>query len=782
VGFAAKAGAQCGTYVVTPSSGAAIVAGTTDIGNHADDLTTPITLPFAFNFYGTSYAAANVSSNGNLQFGGADASGANACISGGNANGLPGPTMYPHWDDMRTNVSGRGIFTATYGASPNRSFAVEWRCSYSIGPNTGMPNFEIILYEGQTYFDFIYGTVDQGPGQVTLGASATVGVKATNTAAAAVTQYSCNSAVLSNGLRLRFDSPNLPPSCDLTFVPTDGAAAAGTSLHVYCRPTLGDGPVSPIASVIVDASPIGGGTVTLHDDGIPPDNTAGDGLFSGLVTSAAGTPLGPYTLTSTVTDGVQRSGTCSAVYTVIPPPPVNDECSGALPAALGLNAFDNAGATTSLPSVCSMFNDMWWTYRPPTDGVLTLSTCGLTTPEAARVQLAIYSGCSTWLSCATRGCGTNQSIAEVCVTGGQTYYLRIGGSFGSRWSGSFNLAFVGPTHSIQATQFPICGGAGRVLTLTASAYNLCPSLTGVTADCSQINAGTVTLLDNGVAPDTVAGDGTFSAAVTVGPVLAVGTKTITYTGAFSGGGTGTATTAFVEPGADEAGDYPWTATPAPSATSITGYIFDSECGGADADIYSIYICDPAHFSASTVGNGTTIDTQLFLFRSDGTGIAMNDDAPTGGSSQSRISNAFTSGLSPGTYLLAITCYNRYPIDHANAAPLWANGPRNVERAPDGPGAASALWAFTGGSAAGAYRIDLTGLDTLCPPPPGSCCSADYNGDGDVGTDSDIAAFFACLGGNCCPTCPPNADFNCDGDVGTDVDIASFFRVLAGGSC
>jgi hypothetical protein len=442
VGVTKKAGAQCGTYVITSSSGAAIVPGTSDIGNHADDLITPITLPFAFNFYGTNYTAANVSSNGNLQLGGADASGANACIGGGNANGLAGPTMYPHWDDLRTDVNGRGIFTATYGASPNRSFVIEWRASYIVGPNTGMPNFEIILYEGQTYFDFIYGTIDQGPGQVIQGASATVGVKATNTAAAGVTQFSCNSAALSNGLQLRFDCVNTPPSCALSFAPNNGHP--GSLFNAYCAVTPGDGPVSPIASVTLDASPIGGGTVILRDDGLPPDNSAGDGFFSGLVTSAAGTPLGPYTLTSTVTDGVQRSGNCTAVYTVIPPPPANDECAGALPAVLGLNAFDNAAATTSLPSACGMFNDMWWTYQSPTTGVLTLSTCGLTTPDTADVQLAIYSGCSTWLACGMSGCGNSQSILNVCVLSGQTYQLRVGGGSGTRWSGSFRLVFLGP--------------------------------------------------------------------------------------------------------------------------------------------------------------------------------------------------------------------------------------------------------------------------------------------------------------------------------------------------
>ena len=61
------------------------------------------------------------------------------------------------------------------------------------------------------------------------------------------------------------------------------------------------------------------------------------------------------------------------------------------------------------------------------------------------------------------------------------------------------------------------------------------------------------------------------------------------------------------------------------------------------------------------------------------------------------------------------------------------------------------------------------------------CTADFNGDGNVGTDADIAAFFACLGGDCCPSCG-SADFNGDGNVGTDADIESFFRVLGGGPC
>jgi hypothetical protein len=64
-----------------------------------------------------------------------------------------------------------------------------------------------------------------------------------------------------------------------------------------------------------------------------------------------------------------------------------------------------------------------------------------------------------------------------------------------------------------------------------------------------------------------------------------------------------------------------------------------------------------------------------------------------------------------------------------------------------------------------------------------CGSADFNCDGDVGTDADIEAFFACLAGNCPGApCTSSADFNGDGDVATDADIEAFFGVLAGGSC
>jgi len=102
--------------------------------------------------------------------------------------------------------------------------------------------------------------------------------------------------------------------------------------------------------------------------------------------------------------------------------------------------------------------------------------------------------------------------------------------------------------------------------------------------------------------------------------------------------------------------------------------------------------------------------------------------------------------------------------------------------------------FAGTLAPGGYNVHMSGLvSNLDSPSSGSfsytltlalgsrCATADFNHDGNIGTDADIESFFACLGGSCCPLCA-TADFNGDGNVGTDADIEAFFRVLGGGSC
>src|SRR5207302_3420997 len=115
----------------------------------------------------------------------------------------------PHWDDLRTDSTGGGIFTSTSGVSPNRIFNIEWRTIYF--NTTNVANFEVRLYENQDRFDFIYGQVDQG------GSGATVGVQR-DTGTSLYTQFECNNAnSLTSGLQLTFTQP----PCGNTPTPTN---------------------------------------------------------------------------------------------------------------------------------------------------------------------------------------------------------------------------------------------------------------------------------------------------------------------------------------------------------------------------------------------------------------------------------------------------------------------------------------------------------------------------------------------------------------------------------
>jgi PKD domain len=195
-------------YTFFESTGEPFPTGTVDTGNHCNDCTTPVTLPFSFTLYGTSYTAAVVSSNGNIQF----ASNSTARI---NMDARLAPTfpfadaLLPFWDDLFTgpvsSFPGLGIFTEVTGTTPNRIFIIEWRARVAIS-GTPFVNFAVRLYEDGGHFDFVYGQLD-------LANSMTVAVFHSSTS---WTQYAFNEAgVLSPGLKLSSQGDgNTPPLAD----------------------------------------------------------------------------------------------------------------------------------------------------------------------------------------------------------------------------------------------------------------------------------------------------------------------------------------------------------------------------------------------------------------------------------------------------------------------------------------------------------------------------------------------------------------------------------------
>jgi|GEM_PF-2066541 len=212
-----------GNYMVTPTTGATIVPGTTDTGNHCDDCVTSVTLPFPFRLYDQTYNSVMVSSNGNAQFVGSLTDYTNTCLP---AAGFT-YTIFPYWDDLRTDTGancpagGCGIFTSVSGTAPNRIFNIEWRAVLFSGG--ALANFQVRLYEGTTdsRFSVIYGA---NPGNT----SATGGVQRDGTR---FTQAFCNGTgqATTAGTMLMYSQPPCTPGTVTTPGTTSTAMTATTT-------------------------------------------------------------------------------------------------------------------------------------------------------------------------------------------------------------------------------------------------------------------------------------------------------------------------------------------------------------------------------------------------------------------------------------------------------------------------------------------------------------------------------------------------------------------------
>jgi PEP-CTERM motif len=95
-----------------------------------------------------------------------------------------------------------------------------------------------------------------------------------------------------------------------------------------------------------------------------------------------------------------------------------------------------------------------------------------------------------------------------------------------------------------------------------------------------------------------------------------------------------------------------------SLTDIIGTLSDETAG---ADMYEIYISDPANFSATTAGHGGNpiVNPSIYLFDSTGAGLFGNDNL-SGGDSQAEIPAGTLDSLSAGLYYVLITPSGNLP--------------------------------------------------------------------------------------------------------------------------
>jgi hypothetical protein len=169
-------------------------------GSQADDAVVDVALPFPVTLSGVSRAHAFASTNGNLQF--VDSAGAASTAFSNQC--LPAPAisrmLAPYWDDLTTSASvdpSLGIFTATAGAAPHRTFIVEWRAA-KLSDTSARVDFETLIHEDTSTVSFVYGDMSVS------GSSATIGYQGVQ-APAYTTQSGCNQdGIVSKGTQIDY--------------------------------------------------------------------------------------------------------------------------------------------------------------------------------------------------------------------------------------------------------------------------------------------------------------------------------------------------------------------------------------------------------------------------------------------------------------------------------------------------------------------------------------------------------------------------------------------------
>ncbi len=302
------------------------------------------------------------------------------------------------------------------------------------------------------------------------------------------------------------------------------AAQGGTA-----KVTFNFGTAGGIASIDVDGSPIGLGTISLNDSGTGGDATAADGIWSAdfvvpVTTIAPANYMLPFTLTDTGSN--QAFGSLS--FDVILPPPANDACADAIALTSGVPFNgDNSQATSTdgAASTCqgSVSKGVWFSFTtgPADAGTWIASTCGSTQDTV----LTVYNPGSTCSTLDTNqmacnddngpGCAGLQASVQLTLAASSTYLIRVQ---------SFQAAAVGGAYTLVVQ--PLITGAccnnttgactqtvSTSCSSTTSSYQgdnvACPTTCAVVAVCCNNSTGACTSIYGGLCPgNTTQGNGT----------------------------------------------------------------------------------------------------------------------------------------------------------------------------------------------------------------------------------------------------------------------------------
>lgn len=184
-------------------------------------------------------------------------------------------------------------------------------------------------------------------------------------------------------------------------------------------------------------------------------DTCGGNSGSPVINEVTGQAIGIHTNGGcTTTAGTNNSGTSvlntalqAAILAVAPPSGLpNDNCTGAVAVAIGVNGpFQNGAATLSTGAwTCGtgVGRDVWFRFDVECAGSHTFDTC--TATRDFDTVLQVFSGSCSALSliaCNDDGCALGSSVTASLGVG--THFIRVGGYNGQ--SGNFDLVVTRPT-------------------------------------------------------------------------------------------------------------------------------------------------------------------------------------------------------------------------------------------------------------------------------------------------------------------------------------------------
>jgi hypothetical protein len=271
------------------------ISGTgTALGN-GDDESIAVSMPFSFNFYGTSSSNLCVDNNGFILFN------AGSCPTSGfyNNASLPSasftaPAILPLWDDFDSESG--NVYTDIRGTSPNRQFIVEWYQRAHFSGNSDTATFEVIFDEADGALHFWYddvdytaaGNVSGDPDVCDGGVCATIGLQNNP---GLFNQYSAFEASVTNGGGIAWTA-----TTPQVFTATDSVTVNVGAPDINVTPPSITGTVAAggTASTIMDIQNLGNRDLNWTADEAPPP----DSHF----------PIGPRYAPSTLRPGETNVG------------------------------------------------------------------------------------------------------------------------------------------------------------------------------------------------------------------------------------------------------------------------------------------------------------------------------------------------------------------------------------------------------------------------------------------------------------------------------------------